>query len=117
QITRWALLVPAVLAGVAALGLVASVASIVLRAMMLIGAAISFATSPWVIGVALLVAAATALWTAWDQDWGGLRTTIEEWSEKALNAFKSIADWWDKSTLGQRIRDAWDEVKKIWESD
>lgn len=117
QITRWALLVPAVLAGVAALGLVASVASVVLRAMMLIGAAIAIATSPWVIGTALLVAAATALWTAWDQDWGGLRSRIEEWSEKALEAFKSVADWWDKSALGKRIREAWAEVKEIWDSD
>lgn len=117
QITRWALLVPVVLAGVAALGLVATVASVVLRALMLIGAAISFATSPWVIGVALLVAAATALWTAWDQDWGGLRTRIEEWSQKALEAFKSVADWWDKGALGERIREAWAEVRAIWDSD
>ena len=69
------------------------------------------ALAPVLIPLALIVAAVALLKTAWDKDWGGIKTTLTQfWEEKLLPAFEAMKAW-----LAEKIPEAIETIKKWWE--
>ncbi|MGE5592878.1 MAG: phage tail protein [Betaproteobacteria bacterium] len=103
NIARWTLLGTAVLGGITALGLAVSTVGIVAKGLALLGAAISFVTSPWMIGAALIIAAVAAIKAAWDNNWGGIQDKTRAVWAKIEPIVSKIAEFG-----GKALKTAWD---------
>src|SRR5690606_37033595 len=62
----------------------------------------------------LLIAGGTALWTAWNEDWGGLRTRITGWAKDVGDALRGLGDWISGSRPAEVMRQYVADLKEIW---
>ena len=85
-----------ILAGLAAMLLVTVVPAFVAWSAAAIAAAVATvaALAPVVLPIAAIGAAVALLVAAWENDWGGIRTTLTEvWEEHLQPAFEAIGEW------------------------
>src|SRR5690606_13080076 len=73
-----------------------------------------FLLSPLGIGLMLLIAGGTALWTAWNEDWGGLRSRITGWAKDVGDALRGLGDWISGSRPAEVMRQFVADLKEIW---
>ncbi len=117
QILRWVAVAGAVVGVVTAFGLLVAGASLVMKGLTMLGGLLTILTSPWLAGGFLIAAIATTIYEAWNQDWGGLRTTIEGWADTINAKFEGLKTWWEESDFGQVVRNAWAELVEVWTND
>lgn len=117
NILRIGILTGAVLGGIIAFGLLVTAVSLVVKAIVMLTSLVGVLTSPWVLAIGILIAAASMLYAAWDQDWLGLRTRISTWADTAKSKFEGLKTWWETSDFGNIVRSAWSELVAIWEDE
>jgi len=88
QITQWGLIGVSVLGFVSVLATAGSAVAVFIKGLMLLGSVIGFITSPMVLAITLIALAVAALYTAWEQNWGG----IQDKTQKVWEAIKPIVD-------------------------
>ncbi|WP_461365747.1 phage tail tape measure protein, partial [Candidatus Darwinibacter acetoxidans] len=117
QIMQWVALGGAILGIVSVLGVTAFAISAFIKGMVLFGSVVALLTSPMVIALTLIALAIAGLKAAWDNDWGSIRTKTEEIADAILEKWDALVKWWDESDFGKAIREAWDRIKAVWQSD
>ena len=101
-------------AAAAGLGLLASAGSLVGKVFGILSGITGLIVNPLVIGGIAIAAVGTALYTAWDKDWGGVKTKITGFVDSAIEKFDAIKNWWNESNLKKIVTDAWNELTTIW---
>src|SRR5690606_23873881 len=93
QIEKWGAITVAVLGGIPAFGLIATAAAIAVKGLVLLGSVVGLVTSPMVLGLGLIAFGAAALYTAWTNNWGGIRDkTLEVW-RKIEPVYDKFKEW------------------------
>jgi len=98
NIIRIGAITSVILGAVVAFGLLVTAASAVVKGIVLLGGIFGIITSPIVLGIGLIAAGAALLYTAWTENWGGIR-------DKTLAVWKVIEPIWD--TITENIQVAW----------
>ena len=78
QIIKWGALAAAILGIVAVFGIVAMAISAFIKGLILFGSVVALLTSPVVLALSLIALAIAGLKTAWDNDWGGIKTKTRD---------------------------------------
>ena len=71
----------------------ASALSVVVKGFAILGKIVSFVTSGPVVAIAAIITVVGLLRKAWEEDWKGIRTTIESVWETIGPIIKAIAKW------------------------
>ncbi len=95
-------------AGLVSLGL-----GLIIKSATLVIGFLSLLTSP----IVLLIGLIGLLYTAWENDWGNIRTLTENAVDEIKNKWDELKDWWDNSDLKNIIEGSWDDIVKIWQSE
>lgn len=111
-------------AAAAGIGLIASAASLAGKAFGLLSGIATLVLNPLILGGVAIAAIGTALYTAWDQDWGGVKTAITNFVNGALEKWEEFKSWqgWDTleeygKNLASWLGDLWSNVKTgDWEA-
>lgn len=117
QIAQWGLVGAALLGFVAVVATVGAAIAAFIKGLMVLGSVIGFITSPVVIAITLIALAVAALYTAWNNNWGGIKDLTTEAVESILGKWGELVAWWETSEFGQAIREAWADIVEVWQSD
>ncbi|MGM0409186.1 MAG: hypothetical protein ACQEQF_00370 [Bacillota bacterium] len=114
NILRWTVLISGILAGVVAFGLLATAVQLSMKALIGIGTLVSGLGSIIFSWVGLLALGAFLLYAAWDNNWLGIRETVQNsWEKYIKPVFEKIWEWlqkaWDWSI--DIAGTAWDWLK------
>lgn len=54
------------------------------------------------------------IYTAWNQNWGGIKDKIKGFADTALEKFEALKTWWNESDLKEIITNSFNQLKNIW---
>lgn len=117
QIIRIATISGLVLGLIAVLGLLGTAIAGIIKGFLSFGGAIMFLMSMKGLAIGAIILAVGLLKKAWENDWLSIRTTTEKAVTKILELWDSLLKWWDQSKLRQRIINAWEQIRDVWENE
>jgi len=114
NIKNFTLFTSKVLAVVAGLGLFTFAVETVIKSLAILGTIFGVITSPIVLGTLAIAAASYMLYTAWTENWGGIRDKTETiWNNHLKPIYDKMLEWmgeaWD--WIIETSGDAWDWMK------
>lgn len=65
----------------------------------------------------LLIATVSLLYTAWNNDWGNIRTTVEGAVDGIISKLEELVTWFQGTAVGQAVSAFWANLQETWTSD
>ncbi|MBY9021801.1 MAG: hypothetical protein KGD67_12155, partial [Candidatus Lokiarchaeota archaeon] len=110
SIANWVLLGGAILGAVTVFGLLAMGIGLAMQGIGALFGVIALLMSP----ITLIILGIGLLATAWENDWGNIRTITKNAVDAIKGKWDELAAWWDETDLKKTIDNLWTELKKIW---
>lgn len=96
-----------------ALGGVATAITLVSKGALVMRSLFGLLTNP----IVWLIALVALLYTAWDEDWGGIQGIVENVVTAIQNKIGEFKKWWENSPVAKVLKNLWADLKQIWEND